>query len=399
MLAEGASVADAAINLLAAFGALIVGRDAGRADPHGGATRRIRFALNWLAVFFLMRALAWGAGLALADRLANALAALLPLIALIVAEGLLRRHAPQALKIMVSLASAVVVVFGLLMSPQAAGASLLLLVHMLAGVGAVIGLVVMRDRRDLAIAENAALDRLILALAVLFPLILTDFPAIVPGIPVRLGALGVLLMLYLAFSAGGRSATPTERLAGLAGYAAIAAVLAMGRVAVEPDRDLTIAMQSGGMGLAGLLAAALWAEALGAHGERRRPVSRLLLARTPEAFIAALKQEPLVSDVRLFAASDLADVDHPSVRTLLAEHPLLRREHAPWGRGATDDGAERLLSLFQQTNGSTLMRLSAEPLHVAVFRLPAHVSDARLLSELVAAQRLAETVFAQALPA
>jgi hypothetical protein len=394
-----ASIADAAINMLAAFGAVVVARDARRADPYGGASRRIVFALHWLAIFFFMRALAWGLQATLADRLANALATLLPLIALVVAEGLLRRHAPRAMKIAIALASAVLFVFGLLSSPANSWLSILLLLHMLAGMGAVTLLVAMRDRQDLGRAENRSVDRLVIALVALFPLILTDFPDVVDSGPVRLGALGVLLMLYLAFSAGGRSATLRERLAGLGGYAAIAAVLATSRMAVEPDRDMTVALQSGWIGLAGLITAALWAEALGANAERRRPVSPLLLAPTPEAFVTALKNEPLVSDVRLLSAADLADIDHPALRALLAENPLLRRDDAPWSRATTDDGVERLMSLFAQTNGSVLMRLSLEPLAVVVFRLPAHVSDARTLSELLAAQRLAEASFAKAAPA
>ena len=70
-----------------------------RRDPRSPLTRRLLFLLGVVAVLFFMRGVAWWTESEWLDWLSLIPAALVPLGALIVTEGILRRHAPRPVKI------------------------------------------------------------------------------------------------------------------------------------------------------------------------------------------------------------------------------------------------------------------------------------------------------------
>ncbi len=92
-------IADVLVNLFGALGTLVVAYDLRRSDPHGPVTSRAIYALGLIAALFLMRCLAWSTGSGFLLALVDILAATTPLAGLLVAEGLLRRHAPRWLKL------------------------------------------------------------------------------------------------------------------------------------------------------------------------------------------------------------------------------------------------------------------------------------------------------------
>lgn len=92
-------IADSVVNLCAAIGLAVAMIALHRRDPRGPLTRRLLFVLALAAVLFVSRGIAWWSGNDQLDRLSMLPAATVPLGALIVTEGMLRRHAPRALKI------------------------------------------------------------------------------------------------------------------------------------------------------------------------------------------------------------------------------------------------------------------------------------------------------------
>ena len=92
-------IADSIVNLCGAIGVAVAMMTFYRRDPRSPLTRRLLLALGVIATLFLDRGLAWWSGSWLLDRLSVIPAALIPLGALIVTEGILRRHAPRAAKI------------------------------------------------------------------------------------------------------------------------------------------------------------------------------------------------------------------------------------------------------------------------------------------------------------
>jgi len=92
-------MADSIVNLSAAIGIATAMIALSRRDPRGPLTRRLMFVLGLAAVLFLLRGIAWSSGSAWLDRLALLPAASVPLGALVLTEGMLRRHAPRAAKL------------------------------------------------------------------------------------------------------------------------------------------------------------------------------------------------------------------------------------------------------------------------------------------------------------
>ena len=94
-----AMIANSIVNLCGAIGLGVAMVTLYRRDPRSPLTRRLLVALGIIALLFLMRGMAWWSGSGVLDNLSMIPAALIPLGALIVTEGILRRHAPRPAKI------------------------------------------------------------------------------------------------------------------------------------------------------------------------------------------------------------------------------------------------------------------------------------------------------------
>ena len=392
-------VADGVVNLFAAAGLIIVARANRRLDPHGALTRRIAFALTLTAAFFFVRAGAWLSGSIALDRLTTVLAGAVPPAGLFVAEGLLRRHAPLWLKIALSTGFVLLgVVLLLRLSDAASGIAIFCVVF--AGFGAIAWLLLARDQADLTAAENCTIRRLVAVLLVLLPLIATDFRSIFADIPVRLGAVGALVVLYVSFGAGGLSTPTRTRVFTMLAFLVIAGCFALAFGMIRSGgAGIAELIRVEAVGFSGLLLAGLLSEELGAQGERARPPSPLLLADDPERFAAALGAHALLADARILAGDSLADVADHDFAALLARRPILRRREAPWDRDPHDGGVERAMSLIESHNATHLVRLSLDPPRVLLFALPAVANDPRAEAEIALAQRVGEFLFARSMPA
>jgi hypothetical protein len=259
------------------------------------------------------------------------------------------------------------------------------------GFGAVGVFLWRRDRASLSAGENAAVRRVVIAMVLLVPLIATDFHSIWPDIPLRFGAVGALVVLFFAFGPGRN--TGRERIISLMIFLAIAGIFAYGYSTTGQGDDAGRAIRALAVGLCGLIFAALFAEALGARSERGKPTDPLLAAYTREQFAAALKAHRLIGNALIMGEDEIAPLRHAGFDALIAERPILRRAQAPWGRDARDDGVERALSLFMTYDATHVMRLSRQPMRLAIFALPQISSDVRAESELAAAQRIGELIY------
>ncbi len=385
---EPGLVADCLVNVFGALGTLVVAHSIARSDPWGAVAVRARWALHVVALLFLLRCAAWSSDSRVLDWLTAAAAAATPVAALLVAEGLLRRHAPKWMKCAVVGASLGAVLLGPLPVMPAWLKEVLLLLAVMGGFLAVALLLLTRDRATLTPAENAAVRRVTFALLVLTPMIATDFRALFPDIPVRMGAVGALLLLFFGFGPGSAGASNAERLGSLAAFGFTAALFAFGYMASGQTGDGAQFIRAGAVGLSGLIFAALFAELIGARAERRKSADPLLTAQSPAQFIDRLQHHPVIGNARLLDTSDLEQLRHPHFDALLALKPLL-----PWGLASTDEGVERVLSLMISSDATHVMRLSRRPLQLLIFALPAAATDPRTESELSAAQRIGELLF------
>src|SRR5262245_2956412 len=178
-------IADIAVNFSAVIAlAIVIGTIAMR-KRWSPVERRLAFALALVLLLFVMRGFAWMHGEQALGAIALAPAVLLPLSMLLLTEGLLRRHAPFCVK--ASVAGATLAMFVLLILGAQADIvafGLALAAFQALTLVALAWLALVRDRAGLGQLENRTIDVFMAIGVAMLPLLLTDFRALMPEIPV-----------------------------------------------------------------------------------------------------------------------------------------------------------------------------------------------------------------------
>ena len=140
--------ADSIVNLCGAIGVSVAMVALHRRDPRSPLTRRLLFLLGVVAVLFFTRGVAWWTESEWLDWLSLIPAALVPLGALIVTEGIWRRHAPRPVKI-VAVLGAILLGLGAVFRPEqfATAYSIALSLFLVAGFLVCAWLLAMRETR------------------------------------------------------------------------------------------------------------------------------------------------------------------------------------------------------------------------------------------------------------
>ncbi|QEL25144.1 hypothetical protein FQV39_23005 [Bosea sp. F3-2] len=391
--ANPALVADSIVDICGALGLAVAMLTLRRRDPRGALTTRFLVAMGVVATLFLLRGLSWWSGSVLLGRLALACAALFPLGALIVTEGMLRRHAPYAGKIAVLAGSVLLVLAGLLGFDEPGRAYDLVLAGFQLLTVAFCGLLLFRrDPASLTAAENTSVWRLGLCAFLVLPFALSDFRALMPDMPVRLGGVGALLLVSIVLVTGG--AAPTRRQGfALLGLRVVGA-LALGTAAahVTPGADLAHGIRLCAIALAGVLAIALAVDALSSSFDAAAPGVLGSLARshaqTRNVLIAELAGHPLFSSARRLGEAGLADYDPAILKPALREIGVLHASGRNWPWPPSDPAAERLTALMATHSASHLLVLGEEPLDLLLITVPVVSADPATETALMLVRRL-----------
>ncbi|WP_206542685.1 hypothetical protein, partial [Sphingomonas endophytica] len=309
-----------------------------------------------IATLFLDRGLAWWSGSFVLDRLSVIPAALIPLGALIVTEGILRRHAPRPVKI-AALAGGILLglggTFGLqrFVMPYA----ITLALFQLAGFATCALLLATRDRAALMASENRSIGRMAVGALVVIPFILTDFRTLFPDIPVRLGALGALLTVTVMLIAGGGAETRRHGLAMMALRLISSGLLGLAASFMAPDVDAAQMVRFVAVAIAGVLTIGLMTDALRALFESQEPGVLNSVAASPSAtreqLIHKPARHPIPARARPLSEADLAPHEPPLPRNHLSAQLVLGPATAPWGLVSPYPDAEGCAALALFTNG------------------------------------------------
>jgi hypothetical protein len=386
-------IADSIVNLCGAIGLCVAMAALYRRDPKSPLTRRLLFMLGVAAMLFLVRGLAWWSGSASLDRLSLLPAALVPLGALIVTEGMLRRHAPRAVKMSAMFGAILLGLGGALgLGDFATPYSIALSLFQLAGFASCAWLLASRERGTLLASENRSIDRLAVGAVLVIPFVLTDFRSLAPDIPVRLGALGALLVVTAVLIATGNTETRRQGILMTALRLASAALLGAAAACVSGDVDLAQIMRFCAIAIAGVLTIGLMTDTLRAYFEQQVPGVLNSVAASPAAtrdqLISELARHPIFESARRFRESELAAYDPPRLRDFLATRRMLRRPDAPWGLTPTDPAVERMLSLMTATSATHVMILSHDPVDLIVLAVPVIAADPATETALALLRRL-----------
>jgi hypothetical protein len=386
-------IADSIVNLCGAIGLTVAMVTLHRRDARSPLTRRLLLALGVIATLFFVRGAAWWSGNALLDRISLIPAALIPLGALIVTEGILRRHAPRQVKIVIVLGGIGLGLGGALGLERFATLYFVLLsLFQLAGFATCGWLLAMRDRTTLMAAENRSIGRLAVGALIVIPFIATDFQVLAPDIPVRLGALGALLVVTAILIAGGGAETRRQALLMTALRLSSSALLGAAAAFVSPDVDGAQIMRFGAIAVSGVLTIGLMVDALRAYFESQVPgvldSVAASPARTRDQLIAELARHPIFESARRYRENELAAYDPPMLRDFLSTRRVLRRAEAPWGLPSSDPAVERAVSLMAANSATHLIILSHDPIDVIVLAVPVISADPATETALALVRRL-----------
>jgi hypothetical protein len=386
-------IADSIVNLCGAIGLSVAMVALYRRDPRSPLTQRLLLMLGVVAVLFFTRGIAWWTGSIWLDRLSLIPASLVPLSALIVTEGILRRHAPRAAKI-AAVTGAVLLglggAFGL--ESFATSYSIVLSLFQLAGFATCAWLLATRDRATLLASENRSIGRLAFGALLVIPFVVTDFQTLAPDMPVRLGALGALLVVTAVLIAGGGTETRRQGILMTALRLSSAALLGAAAACVSPDVDAAQIMRFSAIAISGVLTIGLMTDTLRAVFESQVPgvlnSVAASSARTREDLIAELARHPMFESARRYREDELSGYDPPLLRDFLFNRRVLRRPEAPWGLAASDPAVERVMSLMKANNATHVIILSHEPVDMLVLAVPVISADPATETALALVRRL-----------
>lgn len=386
-------IADSIVNLCGAIGLTVAMVTLHRRDARSPLTRRLLLALGVIATLFFVRGAAWWSGNALLDRISLIPAALIPLGALIVTEGILRRHAPRQVKIVIVLGGIGLGLGGAFGLERFATLYFVLLsLFQLAGFATCGWLLATRDRTTLMASENRSIGRLAVGALIVIPFIATDFQVLAPDIPVRLGALGALLVVTAILIAGGGAETRRQALLMTALRLSSSALLGAAAAFVSPDVDGAQIIRFGAIAISGVLTIGLMVDALRAYFESQVPgvldSVAASPARTRDQLIAELARHPIFESARRYRENELAAYDPPMLRDFLSTRRVLRRAEAPWGLTSSDPAVERAVSLMAANSATHLIILSHDPIDVIVLAVPVISADPATETALALVRRL-----------
>jgi hypothetical protein len=386
-------VTDSVVNLCAAIGLAVATVTLHRRDAKGPLTRRLLAALGFAALLFLLRGIAWWTGSLWLERLSVLPAALVPLGALVLTEGLLRRHAPRTVKLAAVVGAILLGLGGTLgLGDFALAYSVALSSFQLAGFATCAWLLARRDRSTLTASENLVIGQLAIGALVIMPFIVTDFQLLVPHIPVRLGALGALFVVTALVIAGGDAARRSHGIWLSALRLISAALLGAASACIAPDVDAAQIMRFGAVAIAGVLTIGLMTDTLRAFFEAKEPGVLNAIAASPaqgrDQLIAELARHPIFASARRFSETELADYDPPLLRDFLSTRRVLRRSDAPWGLAPSDAAVERVLSLMMANSATHMVVLAHDPIDVILLAVPVIFADPATETALVLVRRL-----------
>ncbi|MEM9716703.1 MAG: hypothetical protein AAF826_09315 [Pseudomonadota bacterium] len=360
-------IADASISVFGACGAAIVLHHLSQFTQTASVARSFRFCLWLLIILMLARVGHWGAlgwPFSMATQIT---AALIPLAALLIAEVLLRRHAPRGLKWLCAGGAGILTLVALITLGDPGQALVVaLLAFQILGLASVALFVLTRDRASLGMAENQSIDRIALSFVLILPFLVTDYLRLpLWDVPVRLGGIAVLALSWLSISFQRQGLRRTDILRGF-GAVVLTGLILIGLLAAAVPIDGRAGLQGLAVLVAALMLLATWQAAVSLHIEDGHMAAMRAMAEDsgfgPEAGLALLSRATASPDAVLVTEADLADFDLASLGA-----GFDRKHHCRKDAANTSEEITWLLSSFGATHA---IRLMDDPLTLVLLNNP-----------------------------
>jgi hypothetical protein len=389
----GTLTADIFVSVAALAGILILMATIRAQNARDPLNQRLLFGLQTVSALLLGRVLTWLTGIFFFEVITIIAAGLVPLATVVVTEGLLRRHAPLAVKIFAAGGSCLFVLLAFLpdglIEPWRSWGLLAFQAGSFVTAGAVI---LNRDKKSLSAAENRAAERIALSLLLILPLFATDYRAGYVDVPVRLGGVAILFLCWLTISLGRRHLSHRDTVAAF--LVLVVAACASGLVAgALSESGFAFYVEAAVISLCSMLVAVIWNDSISLASERRRQSLIRHLAdgdiSNTERFLSGLQNHVLVEGALSLRDDDLGDFDLRALRSLFSRHPVLHRSNSEANAGFDEQSREQLAWLFEKYDATHAMIVSNEPFMLVVLTMPAVSTTPGAEAELRAVQRMA----------
>ena len=379
-----------------ALGALAVALVLARRPGRTTVQNVLMLVFGLAGLFYVFRALANATGVEAFGLASLMLACALPLSALLLAENLLRRHAPLAIKLVVAGGTLLgVVAAGLAGSGLERAFNLAIYVPL--ALALVLGLIMFRDRATLAPMENAALDSYGRALLAAGLLALTDFGL---GSSFGLSALGMLGLAYAAAAGASAPRRWVDALKELALAAMTSVLLAAALLFSRPPASLLEAHGVLAITVSALLALSVLLRLQSGGGDQQRRLFEQALAAADTSQLArfidtASRAAPLQGLV-LVEGPDLSAYDDGRLLAAFVDGAvtdLVQLERAPADNDR--EACEQLRDLLRRHASTHAILISATPLRVALIALGGSTRTEEDERAMVLFQKMASLIAAR----
>jgi hypothetical protein len=338
--------------MIALAAVLIARRGVARVAGRSAIAARLCTLHTLLALLLALRLLATVVAAAPVTAALMLVSSWLPMAGLHLTEELRRRHAPRSVKL-ATLGGAIV--FSVIaLSGAWSKTSYLGLAGYQAAITTVMVFLLWRSRRDIAPAECRTADTFLLALALTIPLAVSDFPAVIPDMPVRGGIFAVLILLLGSARLASGYGTPRQLLGDLV---LVAGAGGLTLFAVRISHPAASPEAAAGLAGVGAALAALLLVIERATQLRLRGAGMIAgLARVADGSVEAIiASHPLLSSGRLIGPTELASYPASSLSRLAGYRVISAEIADPQAR----DMARDLLDAAMATH---LLWLSRDPI-------------------------------------
>jgi len=360
-----------------------------RLDAEDPIILRFLFGVRVTMALFAGRALMIVTGIEAFRILILFAAAVIPLAVLILTEGLLRRHAPPLVKLVIGGGAVLFAISSLWYSQSIDPARLFgLLGFQILGFLLSGWMIITRDKGSLSISENAMVVRLGLSLILFIPLAAGDFLLLYIGLPIQFSALGVLILCWLAIGLGrahlGHRATLINLAVMVGAACGVGAMIAMFAQLGTDGFLLTIAAIMTTLFVVAILTDA---RSLRLEEQSLGLLRQLATAPTddPMAFLRDLQDHPLVEGAVVVSEESLRGLQEDVLDQIFTAAPVLRRSDPPLLGPVADD---HIAYLFERYSATHVMLAMPQPRLLVALAMPSLSAVPSAELELQVVQRM-----------
>lgn len=356
-----------------------------------GLTSRLVFALSLVSLVLAMRLLAWNVHQGIFETLTRLFAAWVPLGALLVLEGLQRRHAPKLLK-QGTLAGGVLFSVLAFVSGNLGLPLYALLVFQLGSFAAIYLLTFTESDQGLTAQEKRVIVRIRFALPIVVAFLASDYGVFEQMVPVRASGVAILFFCWMAISSANGTTGRRDAAFAFIITVVLGAIIGLSATAMA-QMDWAFAIQLSAMALCACILALVLNEAVNALAVTRRNDIMIALAAadasSANAFITSIAATSPLEGSTILDESELDQFDIPTLRAAFDIRPVLRSTDIA---ALPDDARQQFESLFVTHDATHLLMLAASPLRIMATTLPSVGRSSAVETELALVQRMASLI-------